>query len=190
MSTYYEFYLGKKTSDGKIAMVAPFEYNLKSGEFERKPILCRSRSFIDWEDFSEFMDKFEIHEMTDYDLDFFAFDNDWGTDSNEKHSVSYYCSYAEMARRGAKAGFRQGYIEVADFRMVISQDYSVESDYDVNMITAEEYVAMPVDEQAKYGKMAYLVRNSTDRIARILVDATIEMVGWDDNDYVFICRVC
>ena len=190
MSTYYEFYLGKKTSDGKIAMVAPFEYNLKSGEFERRPILCRSRSFIDWEDFSEFMEKFEIHEMTDYDLDFFAFDNVWGTSPNEKYSVSYYCSYAAMANAGAKAGFRQGYVELSDFNSIIKDGYEVADEYDHYMISAEQYAEMPAAEQAKWGKMAYLVRNSTDRIARILVDATIEMVGWDDNDYVFICRVC
>ena len=189
MSTYYEFYLGKKTSDGKVAMVAPFEYNLKSGEFERKPILCRSRGFIDWEDFN-FMEKFEIHEMTDYDVNFFAFDNLWGTDPNEKYSVSYYCSYAAMAHAGAKAGFRQGYVELSDFNSIIKNGYEIDYEYDHYMISAEQYAEMPAAEQTKYGKMAYLVRNSVDRVARILVDATIEMVGWDDSDYVFICRVC
>ena len=189
MSTYYEFYLGKKTPEGKIAMVAPFKYNLQSGEFERKPIICRSNSFIDWDVFSEFMQKLEIDKMVDSDVNFFAFEDVWNAEPNIKHSVSYYCPYVVMVNASAKAGLRQGYVELPYFNSIIKNGYEAVDEYDYDMISAEQYVEMPADEQARFGKIAFLVRDSADRIAKTLVDSTAEIVGYDCGDYVFICRV-
>lgn len=189
MSTYYEFYLGKKTSDGKIAMVAPFEYNLQSSEFERKPIICRSNSFIDWDVFSDFMAKLEINKMVDSDVNFFTHEDVWNSKPNTRYSISYYCPYAAMVNVSAKAGFRQGYVELSYFNSIIKNGYEAADEYDYDMISAEQYVEMPADEQAKFGKIAFLVRDSADRIAKTLVDSTAENVGYDYSDYVFICRV-
>ena len=186
MSTYFEFYLGKKTSDGKIAMVAPFVFNPENDTFVRSSLMSRSKSFIDWEDFSEFMYPFSIEKMTDYDINFFTY-KDLFNEENVK-SNAYICTFAAMAQAGAKAGFRQGYIPLDNFSYVIRNGYCVDNEYDIEMISAEEYAE--TEDKFKYGKMAYIVRNATDRIARTLVDATHEIVGWDDDDYYFICRVC
>ena len=48
MSTYYEFYAAVE-KDGKIEAIGP--YIRKDGEYRLTPILSRSRSFIQWDDF-------------------------------------------------------------------------------------------------------------------------------------------
>ena len=48
MSTYYEFYAAIE-KDGKIEAIGP--YIRKGGGYRLTPILSRSRSFIQWDDF-------------------------------------------------------------------------------------------------------------------------------------------
>jgi hypothetical protein len=48
MSTYYEFYAAAE-KDGKIEAIGP--YVCKDGKYRLTPILSRSRSFIQWDEF-------------------------------------------------------------------------------------------------------------------------------------------
>lgn len=188
MSTYYDFYLGKKTKGGKIAMVAPFVYDAENGNYIRKSLLSRSRSFIDWDDFRDFMMPLAIKDMADADKEFFTSDHAWSGTPNIC-SDAYVCSYAEMANAGAKAGFRQGYVPLSDFSYIIKEGYELSDEYEVEMKSADEIAEMDKVNRAEWGKMAFIVRNSTDYIANLLVRSVAQMVPWDSKDYYFICRI-
>ena len=89
MSTYYEFYAAVE-KDGKIQAIGP--YIRKDGEYRLTPILSRSRSFIQWDEFGSW--DLPIEKMAEDQIEFFT---DTGWISDERQSISYYIPYKDIA---------------------------------------------------------------------------------------------
>lgn len=178
MSTYYEFYLGKKTDNGKIKMVAPFKYSVEENKFKRVPLLSRSSSFIDFDEFD--MCRLEVDKMADEDVDYFSWDG---------QSITYYMPYSNMVKLSKSCGLRQGYAPLEDFKAIALNNYIVNYEWEYNLIGADQYAESPVEVQKTYGKIAFTVVCSTDYLADRILSAASEVVLWDEEDYCFMCRV-
>ena len=105
MSTYYEFYAAVE-KDGKIEAIGP--YVRKDGEYRLTPILSRSRSFIQWDEF-ECWD-LAIEKMAEDQVEFFT---DTGWVSDERRSIAYFISYKDIAAL-ADDGLVQGYVTLEE----------------------------------------------------------------------------
>ena len=85
MSTYYEFYAAVE-KDGRVKAIGP--YVRKDGEYRLTPLLSRSRSFIQWDEFGCW--DLPIEKMAEDQIEFFT---DTGWISDERQSISYYIPY-------------------------------------------------------------------------------------------------
>ena len=73
MSTTYEFYVGRKTKEGKIEAIGP--YARREDGYHLIPIFERSRSFINWDEFAGC--KISPEEFTDEQKEYFTTDVRW-----------------------------------------------------------------------------------------------------------------
>jgi len=105
MSTYYEFYAAIE-KDGRVEAIGPYVY--KDGGYRLTPILSRSRSFIQWDEFGYW--DLPIEKMAENQIEFFT---DTGWISDERQSISYYIPYKDIQRDaglnapGCDGGHRQ-----------------------------------------------------------------------------------
>lgn len=68
MSTYYEFYVAVRRDD-KIEAVGPY-VRKEDGSFRLTPLLTRSRSFIQWNEFGAW--ELQVEKMAEDQVDFFS----------------------------------------------------------------------------------------------------------------------
>ncbi len=89
MSTYYSFYIGYKTKDGKFHAYGPFDK-----EQQLRPCLEKSRSFISnlYEDFI----KLSINEMDDFLKEHFTYKGGFSSSDETLHSDLYYLPVSEL----------------------------------------------------------------------------------------------
>ena len=128
MSTYYEFYAAIE-KDGKIEAIG--SYIRKGGGYRLIPILSRSRSFIQWDDFGCW--NLPIEKMTEDQIEFFT---DTGWISDERQSISYYIPYKDIAAL-ADDGLIQGYVTLDELNMVSAAHYSQDALWDIWVKTPE-----------------------------------------------------
>ena len=83
MSTYYEFYAAVE-KDGKIEAIGP--YIRKDGEYRLTPILSRSRSFIQWDEFGYW--DLPIEKMAEDQIEFFT-DTGWISDERQQRNTKH-----------------------------------------------------------------------------------------------------
>lgn len=182
MSTYYEFYVGKKTND-KIEAIGPYARN---GEvYSLIPVLSRSRSFIDWEEFDAWTIPIEM--MTDDQLDFFSSE---GWTGDERYSLSYSIPYEDICAM-ASNGIRQGYVTLEELDEAASSDYDPDVLYGLWVRTPEMIAEMDPEERKKYGHIAFVDHLSTGYICGQLINA-VDSYDYETNvkDLVFIVRIC
>ena len=188
MSTYYMFYLAKKTSQG-MTLVAPAK-RTDEGTFKFEPAVVRSRSFIDWEDWEEFMDFLPYQEISkDKDSqEHFTADISW-TSTPKISSISRYCPFETIVQKSLDKGLHIGYTPLQQLPYVVKQNYLLDSEYDIELLPAEAVAEMDSETRKEYGKVAFLAYNSIGYIAHQIVSAFQEFVNFDEKDYYVICAI-
>lgn len=83
MSTYYEFYAAVEKG-GNIEAIGP--YVRKDGEYRLTPILSRSRSFIQWDEFGYW--DLPIEKMAEDQIEFFT-DTGWISDERQQRNTEH-----------------------------------------------------------------------------------------------------
>ena len=152
MSTYYDFYLGKK-ENGIVSLV----YS--------KPLYWRSGGFIEGDDFVEAAEPLPLNEVSEKDKNLMR-------NLFEDYSNGYYLSLSTLHNLAKRKGLRQGYVPLYLFDNIIKNGYIVDNEWDIEMICAEQYAEMDRISKVEYGKMAFLAVNSTDYIANLLCEMT------------------
>ena len=123
MSTYYSFYIGYKTKDGKYHAYGPFDKFIKLC-----PVLTKSRSFIS--NLHHEFAKIEVDEM-DYYLESQFTDS---VDNKEKYSILYYLTFDKLPDGDY---LKRGYYDINEVTECLKYDEFDFSDY----YTIEEYAA-------------------------------------------------
>ena len=187
MSSYYMFYLAKKTDEGKIKIVGPAVL-AENGEFRIKPGVIRSRSYIEWEDWG-FMNCLPVEKMANDDFTkvLCTSDHSWGSEPNIQ-SDAYYCSFAEIARQAERHswGLKVGYTSLNEVDYVAENNYCLEDKYEIEFRSADMIAELQPEQRKDYGKVAFLATNSVGYIASQIVDAFHELVSWS-NGYYVVC---
>lgn len=182
MSTYYEFYAAAE-KDGKIEAIGP--YVCKDGKYRLTPILSRSRSFIQWDEFGYW--DLPIEKMAEDQIEFFT---DTGWISDERQSISYYIPYKDIAAL-ADDGLVQGYVTLEELNMVASEHYSQDAIWDIWVKTPEVAAEMDPETRKQYGHIAYIDRCSKGYICSQLINMVNPIeYGYDSEELRFIVRVC
>ncbi|MBR0455535.1 MAG: hypothetical protein IJJ01_02630 [Firmicutes bacterium] len=182
MSTYYEFYAAVE-KDGKIEAIGP--YIRKDGEYRLTPILSRSRSFIQWDEFGYW--DLQIEKMAEDQIEFFT---DTGWISDERQSISYYIPYKDIAAL-ADDGLVQGYVTLDELNMVSAAHYSQDALWDIWVKTPEVAAEMDPETRKQYGHIAYIDRCSTGYICSQLANMVDPIeYGYESEELRFIVRVC
>ena len=182
MSTYYEFYVGKKIND-KYEAVGP--YVRRGEEYRLIPVLDRSRSFISWNDFGAW--PLPVEKIADDQMEFFTTE---GWQGEERYSLAYYLSYEEILAL-ADDGITQGYVTLEELDEVARSNYHPDALWDIWVKTPEMIAEMDTEERKQYGHIAFVDYNSTGYICRQLINAVDPYeYGIDGKDLIFIVRIC
>ena len=182
MSTYYEFYAAVE-KDGKIEAIGPYVH--KDGEYRLTPILSRSRSFIQWDEF-ECWD-LAIEKMAEDQVEFFT---DTGWVSDERRSIAYFISYKDIAAL-ADDGLVQGYVTLEELDIVAASHYSQDALWDIWVKTPEVAAEMDPETRKEYGHIAYIDHCSTGYICSQLIHAVDPLeYGYEAEELYFIVRIC
>ena len=182
MSTYYEFYAAVE-KDGKIEAIGP--YVRKDGEYRLTPILSRSRSFIQWDEFGCW--DLAIEKMTEDQTEFFT---DTGWVSDERRSISYFISYKDIAAL-ADDGLIQGYVTLDELNMVLIMSVNPGFLWDIWVKTPEVAAEMDPETRKEYGHIAYIDHCSTGYICSQLINAVDPLeYGYETEELYFIVRIC
>ena len=182
MSTYYEFYAAVE-KDGKIEAIGPYVH--RDGEYRLMSILSRSRSFIQWDEFGCW--NLPIEKMAEDQVEFFI---STGWVSEERHSISYYIPYKDIAAL-ADNGLVQGYVTLEELDMVAASKYSQDALWDIWVKTPEVAAEMDPETRKEYGHIAYIDHCSTGYICSQLVNAVDSFgYGYESDELYFIVRIC
>ena len=182
MSTYYDFYLAVKKDD-KIEAIGP--YIRKEGEYRLVPIVSRSRSFIDIDDFDGW--NLSIDQMAEDQVELFT-DDGWLKD--ECQSIAYYVPYEEI-RAMASDGLVQGYVTLEELDMVAKAECGADAFWDIWVRSPEVAAEMDPETRKEYGHVAYIDRCSTGYICRQLINVVDPFdYGFEVKDLYFIIRIC
>ena len=182
MSTYYEFYAAVNKGD-KIEAIGP--YIKKDGEYRLLPILTRSRSFINFDEFGCWV--LPVEKMTDDQVGFFATE---GWINEENQSISYFVPYADICAL-ASDGLVQGYVTLEELDAVAESDYHLDALWDIWVRTPKMVAEMDPETRKQYGHIAYIDHCSTGYICRQLVSAVDPIeYGYEREELCFIVRVC
>lgn len=150
MSTYYSFYLGYTTKDGKLHAYGPFD------KFNNiRPMLEKSRSFISdlYQDFI----KVPIDKMDDYLYQHFTYKNPYK--ENERCAYLYYLPADELPGTDY---IKRGYFTAEDITDYLTtgepyfSDYYNETEYSLKLSTAvKNDDKEEIDRLKKYTYFSY-----------------------------------
>lgn len=132
MSTYYSFYIGYKTKDGKYHAYGPFDKDHKL-----RPVLEKSRSFISnlYEDFI----KITIDEMDDFLKEQFSYMGGFLSSQDILHSSLYYLPTSDLPGTDF---IKRGYFTTEDITDYLTSrepyfsKYYSETEYSILLSTA------------------------------------------------------
>ena len=169
MSVYYNFYVGKRNKKtNEVDIVGPY-YKISTGEIKIKPVLSRSRSFIEWDDFVERIEDFDIRDASKELQDIVGYDK-----SNKDARPGWDYCYAYWISNDWSVGINdivtRGYLSHEERSELIKSNYDSDViEFNVSQpINAEVYAEMSEDDRAKYGYIAYINPYSADFICQIL----------------------
>ena len=169
MSVYYDFYIGKRNKKtNKIDVVGPY-YKISTGEIKIKPVLSRSRSFIEWDDFVERIEDFDIRDASKELQDIVGYNK-----SNKDARPGWDYCHAYWISNDWSIGINnivtRGYLSHEERSELIKSNYDSDViEFNVSQpIDAEVYAEMSEDDRAKYGYIAYINPYSADFICQIL----------------------
>ena len=175
MSTYYNFYAGKKNKDGIFEFVGPYLKN-KNGELKISSLFWRSRSFIKWDEFDAI--KIPVEKMSEEvaelcaDEGFAAFDND----EVKKYSIGYWIPLTTLKILENDEPIR-GFLPVEEAAQLIASKYDpefIEWEMESRPIPAEAVAGMSNEERSKYSFVSYIDRSSVAYQANFIYRALIE----------------
>ena len=182
MSTYYEFYAAVE-KDGKIEAIGP--YTRKDGEYRLIPLLSRSRSFIQWDEFGYW--NLPIEKMAEDQIEFFT---DTGWLSDDRQSIAYYIPFKDIAAL-ADDGLVQGYVTLDELNIVSASHYSQDALWDIWVKTPEVAAEMDPETRKQYGHISYIDHCSTGYICSQIVNMVDPIeYGYEREELCFIVRVC
>lgn len=183
MSTYYEFYVAARRDD-KIEAVGPY-VRKEDGSFRLTPLLTRSRSFIQWNEFGAW--ELQVEKMTEDQLEHFT---DTGWFDERRRSIAYFIPYREICAM-ADDGLVQDYVTLDELDRVARNDYDPECFWDLDVRSPQAAAEMDPETRKGYGHIAYVDRNSTGYICSQLLN-TAEPIdyGLKEEEMCFIVRVC
>lgn len=183
MSTYYEFYLGIMKDD-KIEAIGP--YFKQDGVYHLRPILERSRSFINWNEFDSW--PLPVEKMAADQISFFSTES-WD-DSEERQSIAKYIPYDEISDM-ADDGLVQGYVTLDELDAAAENDYHMDVLWDLWVRTPQMVAEMDPETRKQYGHIAYIDHLSTGYICRQLLNAVDQFeYSISSKDLCFIVRIC
>lgn len=179
MSTYYSFYAGK-LKDGKISFLGPF-IKTDEGEFEKTPILYRSRSFIDTDDFSVMGQKLTSDMLAEGDVATIC--------SDFEHATWRCIPYREVVGK-AGDGLVKGYATFDQLSAAIACNYDLFGDWMYPIYPPEVVAEMPAEERRKYGHIAYIDTMSTEYLCGLLMQISDPYdYGAEEEDFVFLMQI-
>ena len=182
MSTYYEFYAAVK-QDEKIEAIGP--YIRKDNEYRLVPILTRSRSFINFNEFGCW--ELSVEQMAEEQVEFFSTE---GWTGDKRQSISYHIPYKEICAL-ADDGLIQGYVTLEELNTAAASGYHPDALWDIWVRTPEMVAEMDPETRKEYGHIAYIDHCSTGYICRQLINAVDPIeYGYESEDICFIVRVC
>lgn len=182
MSTYYNFYAGKKNKDGIFEFVGPYLKN-KNGELEISTLFWRSRSFIRWDGFDAI--QIPVEKMSEEVAElcasesFAAFNNG----EVEKYSIGYWIPLSTLKSLGSDEPIR-GFLPVEEAIQLIASNYDsefIEWNMEGNPIPAEVIAGMSNEERSKYSFVSYIDKFSVAYQANFIYCALVEY-----DDYYLI----
>ena len=182
MSTYYEFYIGMNKGD-KVEVIGP--YIRKDGEYKLTPILTRSRSFIDWDDFPAWQLPIKMMEA---DQEKFFTSEGWF--DKGRYSISSVVPYYDVCAM-ADGGLVQGYVTLDELDFVAAKEYDPDILDDLWVRTPEMVAEMDPEMRREYGHIAYNDQFSTGYICRQLMNA-VDPIELDLNEenLCYVVRIC
>lgn len=183
MSTTYEFYAGRKTAGGKIEAIGP--YVCRDDGYHLIPILERSRSFIDWDEFEAW--KMTPDQFTEEQVEYFTADS-WN--GEERVSLASYIPYKDICKL-ADDGIIQGYVTLEELDAAAKSGYDSDAIWDIWVRTPEMIAEMDAEERKGYGHIAFVDHCSTGYICRQLI-STADPYDYrvEEGDFCFIVRIC
>ncbi len=183
MSTYYEFYTGILRQDGKIEAIGP--YVRRDGAYRLEPILIRSRSFINIDEFSAW--DVPVEKLIGEQKEFFTTGS--REDETVRHSLAWYIPYTEI-RTKADSGLVRGNVTLKELDYIAKNDYDPDCLWDVSVMSAAAAAEMDPEMRKQYGHIAYIDYNSTGYLCSLLIHAADPMCcGEKEEDLVFIVRI-
>ena len=183
MSTTYEFYVGRKTKEGKIEAIGP--YARREDGYHLIPIFERSRSIINWDEFAGC--KISPEEFTDEQKEYFTTDV-WCGD--ERYSLATFLLYSDVCSL-ADDGIEQGYVTLDELDSAAKSGYDPDVLWDIWVRSPEMIAEMDAEERKGYGHIAFIDHCSTGYICRQLIN-TVDPYdyGARSEDFGFIVRIC
>lgn len=194
MSTYYNFYAGKKNKDGIFEFVGPYLKN-KNGELKISPLFWRSRSFIKWDEFDAI--QIPVEKMSEEvvelcaDESFAAFDNG----ETKKYSIGYWIPLTTLKILENDEPIR-GFLPVEEATQLIASKYDpefIEWDMESNPIPAEAVAGMSNEERSKYSFVSYIDGTSVAYQANFIYRALMEYDSYylinEDEEFGVIVQV-
>lgn len=169
MSICYDFYIGKRNKKtNEIDIVGPY-YKISTGETKIKPVLSRYGSFIEWDDFVERIEDFDIRDASKELQDIVGYDK-----SNKDARPGWDYCHAYWVSNDWSVGINdivtRGYLSHEERNELIKSNYDSDViEFNVSQpIDAEVYAEMSEDDRAKYGYIAYINPYSASFICKIL----------------------
>lgn len=125
--------------------------------------------------------------MADEQVEFFTCE---GWTGDERQSIAHFIPYEEI-RAMADDGLVRGYVTLEELNMVVSNNYSQDTRWDIWVNTPEMVAEIDAEKRKEYGHIAYIDHCSTGYICSQLINAVDPIdYGYESKDLCFIVRVC
>lgn len=182
MSVYYDFYPAAKVGN-KYKIIG--NYIMKDSGYTLYPVLSRSSSFINREDF--YFRQLSLDEISDEDMECLT-TRGWFDEDGEPQSIAYLITMDELEKL-AGDGVVRGYVELDTLDGIVQSNYDPEWLFNLLVLTPERVAEMAPEERQQYGHVAILDNASTEYIASILLE-TINNLRyadfWDGDLYLIM----
>ena len=183
MSTYYTFYIAEKQPDDK------FGYKgLYDGKGNIRPVISRSRSFIDSDDIHCYDTVTEDRLSDEFRKALFGPEED--TEDKKWYPNMYLIPFSTISSIGSSGGLKRGYTDLETLDIVTKNNYDPEiiSEHIYKLASPDFIAELSPEERAKYGHIAYIDYNSTEFLFSFIADYVNENTYETKNTYI-ICVI-
>ena len=161
MSTYYTFYAAKISQDNEIKILGPFAID-KDDKFQLFPILSRSRSFINIDEFDSFCYPVNESMLSKEEL------SKLHESAEFYNGMYYYLPYSDV-KGHATNGLVRGYATLDQIKYAAECGYDLFCDWMYPIYPPEVAAEMPPEEKKKYGQISYIDTMSTGYLCEQLI---------------------